>query len=152
MKKSIRFDRNETFTVKAHAKDVFPLLCPVREYDWLPGWSCTMYYADSGVAEKDAIFHTKEKFGRKAVWTLITYEPDSFIEYLIVSGKDAVVRLSIALTEESDGTTKVGWTMRFTMTSAMGRAVLTRQFSQAGFHAMMNARQSELNLYLGSAG
>ena len=30
---------------------VFPLLCPVREYDWIDGWECRMVYAETGVAE-----------------------------------------------------------------------------------------------------
>jgi hypothetical protein len=146
--KSSRFERIGNFTLKGPRSAVFPLLCPVLEYQWLPGWKCTMAYSDSGIAEKDAIFHTVEMLGRKAVWTAITYQPDTFIEYLIVSGRAVVVRLSIALESGEGGTTAVTWRMLFTATSMLGRIALSRAFSEASFMKMMNKRENELNHFL----
>ena len=96
-KTSQRFQRIKTFDVKGKPEEVFPLLCPVREYEWIPGWSCLMRYSESGVAEKNAVFETTEMMHRKVLWTTVTYEPDRFIEYLLIMGRDALVRLSITL-------------------------------------------------------
>lgn len=37
---------------------VFPLLCPVREREWLQGWDATMVCSESGVAEPGCVFTT----------------------------------------------------------------------------------------------
>ncbi len=87
-KKADRIDREKVFELKAAAEEIFPLLCPVREYDWIPDWRCTMIHSDSGVAEKDAVFHTRELFGKRTVWTCITYEPPRLIEYVFVLGDE----------------------------------------------------------------
>ncbi len=146
--KGDRFERIERFTVKGTPEQVFPLLCPVREYDWLPGWSCTMHYSRSGVAEKDAVFTTREGPGQRATWTTITYEPDRLIEYLIVSGRNAVVRLSVSLERKDGGSTEITWRMLFTSTSGPGRRILRRRFSVEGFTKMLRSRKSELDVYL----
>jgi hypothetical protein len=147
-KKSDRFERVGNFTLNGSSKQIFPLLCPVLEYAWLPGWSCTMYHSASGVAEKNAIFHTREKLGRKAVWTAITYEPPHFIEYLVVSGKHTVVRLSVGLKEKDAKNTLVDWRMLFTATRALSAYILKKAFSEKNFQKMMNNFEKALNYYL----
>jgi hypothetical protein len=54
-----------------------------------------MIFFQSGVAEKDAIFLTKDEDGLEAVWTLINYDPFNQVEYLIVKARDTVERFSI---------------------------------------------------------
>ena len=44
--------------IGAPVEKVFPLLCPVREYEWIDGWSCRLVHSESGFAEKGAIFTT----------------------------------------------------------------------------------------------
>jgi hypothetical protein len=146
--KGERFERIERFNVKGVPEQVFPLLCPVREYDWLPGWSCTMHYSGSGVAEKDAVFTTVEPFRQQTKWTTISYEPNRFIEYLIVSGQSAVVRLSISLEAGDAASTDLTWRMLFTSTSRLGGQILRRRFSVDGYRRMLASRKSELDHYL----
>ena len=40
----------------AEPEKVFPLLCPVREKDWLDGWNYKMIYSKSGLIEKNCVF------------------------------------------------------------------------------------------------
>jgi hypothetical protein len=146
-----RFERAGTFQVQAERKDVFPLLCPVREYDWIPDWRCTMMYSDSGVAEKDALFMTRSKFHRKVMWTTITYEPASEIEYLLVMGTDATVRLSISLEEKGARETRITWRMLFTAVTPLAKHALRADFSEKKFQAMLGRREKELNRYFENA-
>lgn len=44
-------------------KDIFPLLCPVREKEWLQGWDYSMIYSESGFAEKGCVFETSNQYG-----------------------------------------------------------------------------------------
>jgi hypothetical protein len=146
-KKSDRFERRARFTLNGSAAEIFPLLCPVLEYAWLPGWQCVMVYSESGVAENNCLFYTKENFGKKALWTCIAQEPDTFVDYLVTSGRDMVMRLSVRL-EENGNKTEVDWRMLFTGLSGLGRHVIKRRFSRENFEKMMQDRERELNWYL----
>ncbi len=46
-----RVSHTYTMTIAADAATIFPLLCPVREFDWIDVWSCDVVYSESGVAE-----------------------------------------------------------------------------------------------------
>ena len=69
----------------ATPEKVFPLLCPVREADWLPGWQYRLIYSDSGVAELGCVFTTPKPpgsatngQGREAAettWIVTDYDP-----------------------------------------------------------------------------
>jgi hypothetical protein len=146
--KSERTERQARFTLNGTPDRIFPLLCPVLEYAWLPGWKCTMTYSDSGVAEKDCMFYTNEGFGKTALWTCVAHEPDSFVDYLVTTGRDAVMRLNIRLKETGPGKTEVDWRMLFTGLSGLGRFVIRRRFSRTQFETMMRNRERELNWYL----
>lgn len=47
----LRTIRTHTIVLEAAPEGVFPLLCPVREYDWIEPWRCRMIYSQSGFAE-----------------------------------------------------------------------------------------------------
>jgi hypothetical protein len=142
-----RVEREAAFELKAGAERIFPLLCPVREYEWIPGWRCEMLYSDSGVAERNAVFLRPEAFGKRAVWCCIVYEPPRLIEYLVVLGLGMVTRLSIRLDELPGGSTRVTWTMLFTLSGRAARRA-GRHFSRSGFDALIAARKKELESFL----
>jgi uncharacterized protein YndB with AHSA1/START domain len=105
--------------IGAPPEAVFPLLCPVREYEWLDGWACEMIYSESGVAEENCIFRTA--FGQSAVWNVDHYEPPRRIAFTVV-WSEQVSRLNIALEPTSGGGTKLGWTRTFTALNEAGNA------------------------------
>lgn len=92
--------------IKASPGAVFPLLCPVREYEWIEPWRCEMLHSDSGVAEKNCVFRTHVP-GESSddVWVISHYEPNIRIEFV----RTNVLRtmcLSNTLTDNRDGTTR----------------------------------------------
>ncbi len=147
-KKGSRIRRSGRFTLDFRASEIFPLLCPVVESRWLPGWKCTMVYSVSGVAEKDAVFTTTESDGLEIVWSCITYEPCSFIEYSIVKGTDSVERLSIRLNENDTGTTELEWTFLITEFSSTGAKRSGHCESEEIFQQFLLDRQREIRYYL----
>ena len=50
-------------TNDAPPEKVFPLLCPVREEEWVPGWQGRVIYSQSGVAESSCVFATPNEDG-----------------------------------------------------------------------------------------
>jgi hypothetical protein len=144
--KGERFERKARIMVDARARELFPLLCPVREYEWIPDWRCRMIYSESGVAEKDAVFTTLERPFGKLLWTCALYEPPRRIEYLMTLGSKASIRLELGLSEEGGGTA-LDWTMRFTAASSLFAALLRRKMSEEGFSGMMRARERQFAEY-----
>lgn len=95
--------------IGAPPEAVFPLLCPVRELEWLAGWTCEMIYSESGVAEEDCIFTTPHG---PSTWNVDRYEPPKRIAFTVVS-TEQVCRLTITLQPTAAGT-KVTWRRIFT--------------------------------------
>ena len=52
---------------------VFPLLCPVREAEWIVGWDPRLVVTASGVAERDCVFVT-EASPHEAVWYVTRHD------------------------------------------------------------------------------
>jgi hypothetical protein len=104
----------------APPEDVFPLLCPVREYDWLEGWTCEMIYSESGVAEENCVFRTDRAPHGLSTWYVTRYEPLREIEFVVVA-TDMATRLSIRL-ERTPAGTKLHWTRLFTGLTDAGNA------------------------------
>ena len=83
--KGERFLYKREIILKSTKDIVFPLLCPVREYEWFNDWKCTMVYSESGLAENDNIFYVNMGFPlfKKQVFHVVRYEPDENITFLI---------------------------------------------------------------------
>ncbi len=87
---------------------VFPLLCPTREYDWIEPWKCRMVFSDSGFAKEDCIFVTEFPHEGEDVWVVSVYRPNEEIQFVRFNGR-RVIRYSITLTDNGDGTTTAEW-------------------------------------------
>ena len=107
--------------VGAGPETVFPLLCPVREYEWIKGWKCSMVYSESGVAENNCIFTTDFPDRGQGTWVVTRYEPEAFrVEYTIFHSDRFMEKIDLSLVENGDGTTSVHWTRTFTGLSPEG--------------------------------
>ena len=74
---------------------MFPLLCPVREADWIDGWDPVSVIAQSGVAERDCVFVTAAS-PNDAVWYITRHERDNgFVEMLKITPRVTACRLTI---------------------------------------------------------
>lgn len=110
--------------VHAPPERIFPLLCPVLEYEWLESWRCEMIYSRSGVAELGCIFTTDFPGEGHAVWTVSRYEPNRRIEF-VVNSETQVTHLAIEL-EASEHGTGLYWKRTFTGLNEQGNAFVQR--------------------------
>ncbi len=90
---------------QAPSSKVFPLLCPVREYEWIEPWQCEILHSDSGIAEKNCVFRTHPPGESDDVWVISHYEPNSRIEFVRFNSL-RIICLSITLADNGDGTTR----------------------------------------------
>ena len=121
---SKRLVQSHEITIPATADRIFPLLCPVREYEWIDGWSCDLLRSESGVAGKNCIFRTNDPLEGELTWVVSRYEPDRAIEFVIFQPELLVLKLDLALSENGDGTTCLRITHTFTGLNESGNAVV----------------------------
>jgi len=100
--------------IGAPVEKVFPLLCPVREYEWIDGWSCRLVHSESGFAEKGAIFTTGFRAEGFSIWTVSRYEFNRAIEFVVVFPGSHVATVEIALKSLEPDRTQLTWTCAFT--------------------------------------
>jgi hypothetical protein len=104
--------------LNAPAEFVFPLLCPVREYEWLDGWKGKMVYSNSGAAEENCIFTTSPG---PCIWNTDCYEPPKRIAFTVIS-PEQVSRINLTLDRTASGGTKLKWQRTFTGLNDAGNA------------------------------
>jgi len=111
---------------------IFPLLCPVREYDWIPGWACEMIFSASGFAEENCIFTTNPgDTGGKDVWVISRYELPQRLEFVRVNSL-RVIRYNISLTELPGECSEICWEQLVTSLSEEGNTWL-KTYTQEDF-------------------
>jgi hypothetical protein len=128
-------------------EQVFPLLCPVREYDWIEPWQCDLIHSDTGVAELDCVFKTRfPDDGPEDTWVVSRYEPPAVIEFVRINSLRSL-RYSISLTRNDDGATRLIWTQIFTGLSPAGDDFI-KGLSDPEYQERMALRERQLNHFL----
>ena len=132
--------------INAQCEEIFPLLCPVREYEWIPQWRCDVIYSDSGLAEKGAVFITDydNHFGRE-VWVVFSYRVNEKIGF-VRTGKHRTTLYEIFLQTHGNGT-KIRWRQEITALDSVGDELVTA-FNQSRFEAVMVPLNRMLAHYL----
>ena len=70
-----RVTRTYRQRINAAPDEVFPLLCPVREAQWLDGWRYAMIFSRSGLAEPGAVFSTPQEGEADTLWIITRHDP-----------------------------------------------------------------------------
>ncbi|MDQ2083989.1 hypothetical protein RA307_27705 [Xanthobacteraceae bacterium Astr-EGSB] len=105
MPEARQHENNYAITLRADAEAVFPLLCPVREYDWIPDWECELIHSRSGVIEPGCIFRTHHG-GVGMTWYVTEHDPARFrVAFVQFMAGIAVGHFSIALAQDGPGRT-----------------------------------------------
>ncbi len=134
-------------TNAAGPEHVFPLLCPVREAEWVPGWEYRMIYSQSGVAEMNCVFTTPNPDGSESFWVVTEYDPASFrIGFCWIHPGMVATQISIFL--EPDGSqTKTKIRYVYTGLSAAGNTEVAG-FDRDWFVEKMKNWEVAINHYL----
>jgi hypothetical protein len=81
---ALRLTRQYRQTLLARPERVFPLLCPEREKQWLPGWNARWIYSASGLAEPGAVFATRGTAGHQTevIWVVAAHCPPAHVHFV----------------------------------------------------------------------
>ena len=142
-----RITRETEMIINADPQRVFPLLCPVREYEWIEPWRCRMHYSESGVAENNCIFETDFPYnGGRETWIVSHYEKDQAIEFVRFTPDEKITKLDIRLDTAAAGGTRLLWRKIYTGLSPAGNQVISAMADNFEPEAKRLARM--LNHYL----
>ncbi len=145
-----RVKHTYTQSISAAPDDVFPLLCPVREHDWAPGWSTDWVISRSGLAEQECMFQTPPKAGAKdaSVWIITRHDPNANeVEMYKVTPGQTVGKLAISLTADGATGTRAKISYEFTSLGPDGDAFLD-EFTEEWYEKFMQGWETAINHYL----
>ncbi len=141
-----RVSRTYTQSLVGPPEAVFPLLCPVREIDWIADWDPLLVVTQSGVAEEDCVFVTPSPDG-DTVWYVTDYQPEKgFIAFVRVTPGLTATRLQIQVRPAAQGAS-ADITFTHTSLGPQGDAFVDR-FTEAAYAAFMQLWQTRMNHYL----
>jgi hypothetical protein len=141
-----RQKRTYTQTLAATADEVFRLMCPVREEEWVPGWRPLMVLSNSGLVEEDCVFVTPGD-PADAIWITTNHDPEAhkLRMYKVVPGM-VVSRLDIAVADDVSGA-KATISYEHTALSEAGRSIVN-QHTQAAYRKFMKHWEAAVQTYL----
>ncbi len=127
--------------------EVFPLLCPTREYDWIDTWSCELIQSTSGFAEPNCVFSTNLPQGGQELWIVSRYEPARAIEFVKFAANLYVVKYNITLSPLDGTRTLAVWTQIFAGLTEAGNEHVD-SIDPSAYHTRMEHIERQLNHYL----
>lgn len=127
---------------------VFPLLCPVREKDWLNDWDYRMIHSLSGLNENDCIFTTQDPGEAETLWYTTKYDPETYeVEFIRFTPGDTAVRIQINLADGLNGDTDVHISYSYTALSREAVEFLNNKGNERFLHSM-HIWEKSMNHYL----
>lgn len=135
-------------TLHGEKEEIFHLLCPVREKEWLQGWDYDMIYSSSGMAEKGCVFQTNNEFGSYQ-WIITKHDTQRFeIQFVKFIEDKMVVLLDISL--EDGETDSVYCYIRYTFTALKDEIInnMHEENKVENFNRHMKLWEDSLNYFL----
>ena len=142
----VRVTRTYVQHLVAEPSRVLPLLCPVRETEWIEGWDPLAVWTESGFVEQDCVFLTAAE-DQDAVWFVTRLDPTlGLVEMLKVNPGVTACKLSIRLDRDPIGTA-ASVTYSHTSLGPAGDEFVDG-FTEEYYAQFMRDWESRLNHYL----
>jgi hypothetical protein len=146
---TLRIVKKATIALKADAKTVFALLCPVKEVDWIKGWEdiCTLVYTDSGIAEEACVFETNVPGEGQSLWICSRYDAaKTEITYIKHTIGNAVIKWDMTVRDTADGSA-INMVYNMTSLSKEGNS-LVRDYDERYLAILFEGLQKQINDYV----
>jgi ribosome modulation factor len=143
-----RITRNYRQTINASPDEVFPLVCPVREAEWLDGWRYTMLFSVSGLVEEGAVFTTPGDGEEDTVWIVSEHDPvQRVVVFTRFTPGSRVCVLRIAVTPGDAGRSLVDVAYTYTAVAPAGN-VFIANFTEQEFLVAVTFWERSMNHWL----
>ena len=135
-------------TIKTTPEKVFPLLCPVREAEWLDGWQYDMIYSDSGLVEEGAVFSTPYEGEEDTLWIVTKHDTQNHeIVFARFTPNSKTCILKIAVKPKDENSSYVDISYTYTGITQAGNDFID-QFSEDAFFEAMTFWEKSMNYFL----
>jgi len=143
-----RITRSYRQTINAPPDIVFPLLCPVRETEWLDGWIYEMIYSGSGLAEEGCVFSTPGDGEEDTVWVISRYDKKKcFIQFTRFTPVSRICVLKIIVTSKVEKTSNVDISYTYTGITEAGNTWI-ENFTESAFLNAVKFWERSMNHFL----
>jgi len=143
----VKVSHTYTQTLAAPPADVFPLLCPVREREWVKGWDPKLVLTESGHVEQDCVFVMEDR-PDDSIWVVTQWDPERFsVKFFKVTPGLTVAKIEIQLREAEGAKTYADVTYGYTALSNEGEAFVDG-FTRNHYEDFMREWETELNQFL----
>jgi hypothetical protein len=140
-----RVTRTYRQTINAAPNVVFPLLCPVREAEWLDGWQYTMIFSESGLVEEGAVFSTPGDGEADTLWIVTRHDVrERVVEFTRFTPGSRVKVLRIGVTPADQGRSFVDVAYTYTSITEAGDAFIER-FTEEKFLGAVTFWEDSMN-------
>lgn len=146
--KAKRIIRKYCQAINASSEKVFPLLCPVREADWLDGWQYDMIYSESGLVEEGAVFSTPHEGEEDTVWVITKHVLEKReVEFTRFTPKSRTCVLKIAVRPKDENSSHVDISYTYTGITPSGNAFIDN-FTEEAFLEAVTFWEKSVNYFL----
>lgn len=150
VRKPHRVRHSYTQTINAGPEAVFPLLCPVRELDWAPGWQPDWVISDSGTAEAGCVFQTPgdSTQDQPATWVVTRHDPEAHrVEMFKLIPQHTLMMLQASLEPNDEDCTAATIAYEYTALGPAGDAFI-EQCTEEWYREFMSHWETAMNHYL----
>lgn len=146
--KAKRILRTYRQTINGSPDKVFPLLCPVREAEWLDGWQYEMIFSESGFVEEGAVFSTPGLGEEDTVWVVTRHDQaNRKIEFtrFTNNSRRCVLKISVVFRDRISSFVDISYT--YTAVSPAGNKFIDG-FTQEIFLEAVTFWEKSMNYFL----
>ncbi len=145
---SRRITKEYRQTINAAPEKVFPLLCPVREADWLDGWRYNMIYSESGLVEEGAVFSTPYEGEEDTVWIVTKHDSKTYkVEFARFTYNSRTCVLKIAVKSKDEISSFVDISYTYTGITDAGNNFI-ENFTEETFLEAVTFWEKSMNYFL----
>jgi hypothetical protein len=145
-----KVQRSHTIKLSAPPERVFPLLCPVREEEWIPGWENETYeliFSKSGFNEEGCIFKTNFRVPAESIWSCLKFDRKNYeVEFLIHIIGLEMRKFNISLKQNDDSSTSAQFSMITTALSEKGNEFVSN-LTEEEYVKFISRFEMTLNYY-----
>lgn len=146
--KAKRITRNYCQTINSTSDEIFPLLCPEREKEWLDGWDYKMIYSESGIAEEGAVFSTSENGEENTIWIITNHDKENYVvEFARVTTNSKASTLKIRVNQKDSKSSYVDITYTYTSLGEQGNKFI-EDYVEKTFLKIMVFWEKSMNYFL----
>lgn len=135
----------------ASPEKVFPLLCPVLEAEWVPGWMPDLVISESGVCEQECMFIRPAEIPsepNKSIWIVTKHDAVNWaIEMYKVVPEHTISKFQISLERDSGNSTIAHISYEITAIGVAGERFM-KEFSKEWYQGFMEEWEQQMNYYL----